>query len=76
MEPLQKQFIEHFAVIEFDGIYTLDLDNSRYINHSKNPNIVFPNNKIGIAICDINIGDELTFDYTTLYDKPIWFEEF
>ena len=43
----------------------LQLDNSKYINHSKNPNL----NHDGFAIKDINIGDEITIDYRDFGDN-------
>jgi SET domain-containing protein len=77
MDIIQKEFLEHYGVKEFDGTWSLDVDNMRFINHSSNPNVEFttfyPN--AGIASKDIEMGEELTCDYTTFYDKKLWFKE-
>ena len=46
-------------------ILILQFDNSKYINHSENPNL----NDDGFAIKDINIGDEITIDYKDFDDN-------
>jgi SET domain-containing protein len=46
-------------------ILILQFDNSKYINHSQNPNL----DHDGFAIEDINIGDEITIDYKEFGDN-------
>tara|TARA_Y100000361_G_C10848978_1_gene183395 strand:- start:68 stop:433 length:366 start_codon:yes stop_codon:yes gene_type:complete len=47
----------------------LQVDNSKYINHSKNPNL----NHDGFAVKDIKIGDEITIDYNGFDDNiNVW----
>ncbi len=56
-----------------DKLYYLNLDDTRFINHSKSPNIA----SIGdndVAIRDIKIGDEILIDYNTFYDNE-YFKE-
>lgn len=43
--------------------YMLNIDNTRFINHSKNPNIAHQEYKL-IAARDIKQGEELTDNYT------------
>ena len=43
----------------------MQIDNSKYVNHSKNPNL----NDDGFAIKDINIGDEIVMDYKDFDDS-------
>ena len=41
----------------------LEIDNARYMNHSKTPNTDFSDPEIGLAIKDIAVGEEITTDY-------------
>ena len=41
------------------GILVLGLDNEKYLNHSEEPSV----DDDGIALKDIEIGDEITIDY-------------
>jgi uncharacterized protein len=52
-----------------EGGYVLCTDNARYTNHSDNPNSVMRDKNISIAARDINSGDEITEDYSTIYDN-------
>jgi uncharacterized protein len=56
-----------------DGLYWLNLDNTRFVNHSKNPNIATVGDD-DIAIRDIKRGEEIFIDYATFYD-PDYFQE-
>lgn len=56
-----------------DGLYYLNLDDSRFENHSTNPNMKCVGDD-DIATRDIRRGEELVIDYRTFYD-PAWFEE-
>ncbi|MDP3726273.1 MAG: SET domain-containing protein [bacterium] len=56
-----------------DGLYCLNLDDTRFINHSKNPNIETKGGH-DLAIRDIKKGEEILIDYTTFYD-PDYFNE-
>ena len=74
-----KIFFEKYAVDTGDGRYFLCGDNTRFMNHSKNPNIksLGKGSKIakdGVAIKNIKPGDEITIDYESLEDVPIDFK--
>jgi len=47
------------------GILVLGLDNEKYLNHSDNPSV----DDDGIALKNINIGDEITIDYRNFDDN-------
>ena len=47
------------------NILVLGLDNEKYLNHSDNPSV----NDDGIALKNINIGDEITIDYRDFDDS-------
>jgi hypothetical protein len=51
------------------GILVLGLDNEKYLNHSNDPSV----DDDGIALKDINIGDEITIDYRDFDDNiSVW----
>jgi SET domain-containing protein len=69
LTPIEKDFIDTYMYSNEQGDYVLDLDNSRFMNHSDNPNTSFPYDDVyGYATKDIKIGDELTCDYKE-FDK-------
>ena len=64
LTPIEQEFIDTYTYTRLDGKIELDLDNSRFMNHSDKPNTSFPiDSEYGYAIKDILIGDELTCDY-------------
>lgn len=71
LPTLQKDFIMKYGtwgVLHDDSGRFLDLDDTRFMNHSNNPNICFVGH-FGIALDNISEGDELTCDYKTLGDE-------
>ena len=73
-----KDFFDKYAVDGGKNKLFCCLDNTRFMNHSKNPNIksLGKRNEItkdGIAIRNINPGEEITIDYEELEDVPIDF---
>lgn len=68
MPKLQKLFLEKYAILQKDNSWELDLDNSRFINHSFNPNIAFTKD-VGYCLENIQKDTELTCDYQLLVDK-------
>ena len=52
------------------NVLVMGIDNEKYINHSKDPNV----DDAGIALKDINIGDEITANYKDFDDsvKKLW----
>jgi SET domain-containing protein len=75
LDPVQKAFIDKYATLEKEDFtyYYLDLDNTRFVNHSDSPNIEFDKTE-GRAIRSIEIGEEITCDYLKIYDR-LWFEK-
>ena len=76
MEPLQREFMLKYSTPE-DGFWYLDLDNTRFMNHSDDNNVDFtdgwePGVTVGIAQRDIAIGEEMTCDYRNLNVEPIF----
>lgn len=56
-----------------DGLYCLNLDDIRFINHSKTPNIATVGEN-DVALRDIKRGEEITIDYNTFYDDEYFSE--
>ncbi len=70
MPEMQRDLIIHFAYLsKKSGQYVYSIDNTRFTNHSSDPNI--DNTTVldgdvevcGIAKRDIQIGEEMTIDY-------------
>ena len=69
LTPIEKDFVDTYMYSNEHGDYVLDLDNSRFMNHSSKPNTSFPyDSEYGYALKDITIGEELTCDYRE-FDK-------
>lgn len=74
ISQLQKDLIVRFAYLsKKSGKYVYSIDNTRFTNHSSDPNVVESEEKSGddaelstIAIRDIQIGDEITMDYRAI----------
>ena len=74
LPKVAKDFMEKYAIVEKEGHWLIDIDNSRFFNHSSTPNIVWENGSVdGYAAYDIKAGDEITIDYTKLDAKPLNF---
>lgn len=70
-----KEFFRNYA-IKKRGVYLLNTDNGRFMNHSSNPNtknIEHPRDII-VAIRDIKKGEEITIDYEEI-EGPVDFED-
>ena len=63
-EPAREQFLK-YAYKNKDGQYILCFDDTRFLNHSDNPNLISndPVEEIDIAAKDIQKGEELTVNY-------------
>lgn len=71
-----KEFFHIYACDLGGNKLYLNIDNTRFINHSKNPNIKNMGfKKKNIAVKDIKIGEEITIDYEELENKPINFKD-
>lgn len=56
-----------------DGLYRLNLDDVRFINHSTAPNVE-ARGSADYALRNIKKGEEITIDYTTFYDRDYFNE--
>lgn len=68
LPELQKQFIAHYCYF-LGGVWRCSMDNDRFTNHSDTPNTIEQDYYTTIAAVDINIGDEITADYSSIFDK-------
>ncbi|MBX4209513.1 SET domain-containing protein [Candidatus Parcubacteria bacterium] len=74
MPELQKDLMIHFAYLsKKSGKYVYSIDNTRFTNHSIDPNIaederLSKNDEeiCTVAIRDIQIGEEMTIDYRAI----------
>ncbi len=66
LPDFQQEFIKHFGYFEKrHGLWIVCLDNCRFYNHSRKPNMVDHNPYEDRAARDIEAGEEITIDYTT-----------
>jgi SET domain-containing protein len=70
----EKDFIEEkdYYWIDENGSYMIPLDDSRFINHSDNPNVVDKDDYCCIADKNIALGEEITMNYKSLVPKEHW----
>ncbi len=63
-EPAREQFLK-YAYKNKTGNYILCFDNTRFLNHSDNPNLISddPDEEVDFAARDIQAGEELTVNY-------------
>lgn len=57
-----------YSYVKNGNVYRVT-DNTRFINHSCNPNICFLDDKTMVAARDIRKGEELIENYLASYDK-------
>ena len=71
MPPLLRDYIRTYAYIVSSrpGLFFISLDSERFINHSRNPNLV-ENGEFHVAAHDIQTNEELTADYADLEELP------
>ena len=66
-ELVEKYLMKHCYKSPKTGRYVLCFDDTKYINHSENPNCADVGGFIGeapdVALRDIQIGEEITLDY-------------
>ena len=64
LPEVAKSWVLHFSYYnEKEGGYVICVDDARFFNHSKNPNIIDGDNKPSIAKRDIKTGEEITSNY-------------
>jgi SET domain-containing protein len=74
LSQIEKDFIQEKDYFWTDehGNYMIPIDDSKFINHSCNPNIIDLDDNTCIASKDIKREEELTIDYKTLVPKEQW----
>jgi hypothetical protein len=79
-----ENFLEHYCYphLHQPGVWVLEVDNGRFMNHSNFPNTDFSAFYYGKAIRDIAVGEEITCNYyefdsdfrgqfpRVVYDRP------
>ena len=64
LPKIAKSFVLHYGYYnEDEGGYVICVDNSRFMNHSKNPNTTDTNIIGTMTIKDIHKGEEITCNY-------------
>ena len=74
LSKIEKNFIieKDYYWLDDDGNYLIPIDDSRFVNHSNNPNIIEKDENSCIASREIKQNEELTIDYKTLIPKELW----
>jgi len=74
LSQIEKDFItdKDYYWLDEHGNYLIPIDDSRFVNHSNNPNIIETDENFCFASRDINQNEELTIDYKTLIPKELW----
>lgn len=68
MSVEEKEKMFDYAYRKKDGSYIAPCDETRYLNHSCNANILGTEFGFDIAVRDIQKGEEMTYDYRDFYD--------
>jgi uncharacterized protein len=65
LPPHMQDFIARYSYphMRKPGIWVLEADNGRFMNHSESPNTDFTDFEEGFAIRDIAAGEEITCNY-------------
>jgi SET domain-containing protein len=65
LPPHMQDFIARYSYphMRKPGIWVLEADNGRFMNHSESPNTDFTGFEEGLAIRDIAPGEEITCNY-------------
>ncbi|MEK6945490.1 MAG: SET domain-containing protein [Nanoarchaeota archaeon] len=70
LPKVAKDFVLHYGYYnENEGGWIICGDNSRFLNHSENANMIDGDNKPGIAKRDIKKDEELTCNYFEFDDE-------
>jgi SET domain-containing protein len=74
LSQIEKDFIiqKDYYWLDNDGNYLIPIDDSRFVNHSNDPNIIEPEENYCVASRDIKQNEELTIDYKILIPKELW----
>jgi uncharacterized protein len=65
LPPQMRDFMSRYSYphIEKPGVFVLNSDNGRFMNHTLTPNTDFRSFNEGYALTDIEAGEELTCNY-------------
>jgi hypothetical protein len=74
MPPVERRLAKHYSLRLADGsrIVPRDLNQpgtEAYLNHSDYPNVTYDDEYNFIAICDIDVGEELFIDYEYIAER-------
>ena len=74
LSQIEKDFIteKDYYWLDDNGNYLIPIDDSRFMNHSNNPNIIEIHENFCVASRNIKKNEELTIDYKTLIPKDLW----
>jgi SET domain-containing protein len=74
LSQIEKNFIieKDYYWLDDNGNYLIPLDDSRFVNHSNNSNIIETDENYCVASRNIKKNEELTIDYKTLIPKELW----
>jgi uncharacterized protein len=78
MSEAEKMKLLDYAYRKKDGTFVLPCDETRYLNHSCNANILTADIGFDIVVKDIKKGEEATYAYRDFYDDvrmPCYCEE-
>ena len=68
MSEAEKMKLLDWAYRQKDGLFVAPCDETRYINHSCNANVLGTEFGFDIVVRDIQKGEEATYDYRDFYD--------
>jgi SET domain-containing protein len=74
LSQIEKDFIKEkdYYWLDEQGNYLIPIDDSRFVNHSNNPNIIETYENFCVASRNIKQNEELTIDYKTLIPTELW----
>jgi SET domain-containing protein len=74
LSQIEKDFIveKDYYWLDDQGNYAIPIDDSRFVNHSNDPNIIELDENHCVASRNIKQNEELTIDYKTLIPKELW----
>ena len=63
--PMMRDFLTKYAYPAHDQpeMLVIEIDNGRFMNHAEYPNISFAGHVRGVALFDIEAGEEMTCNY-------------
>lgn len=61
--PIYKQIIDRYAVVNANGSYEISWDNAKFVNHCCHYNTICTSFGVDIAIRDIQPGEQILEDY-------------